>query len=223
MLVIDGKIVIAHMKKCGGTSVCKGLIEILEPDRLEYFGYTTMGEKKSAVSRRRGKLWKHSSAAEIVEKLPQKREDLTVYLISLRPWWQRVGSFFFHARRYNKIHGTYKWIEGMNFSSFLRSKYIDEVEQLDVFSKNGAVDFFVDYTRLSDWYTSFASDLGHPEGILPSYNLGNSTEHDYRDLFSEDDMKLMSARFAGEIHMLSQLQPVGSGHMWTATGERITT
>jgi len=86
MLIIDNKIVIAHMKKCGGTSVCKGLIETLPQERVQYLGYTAEGEQRSARSRRKGGLWKHSSATDIVKNVPQARADLTVYLVSLRPW-----------------------------------------------------------------------------------------------------------------------------------------
>lgn len=216
MLIIDQKYVIAHMKKCGGTSVCSRLIEALPSERIEYLGYTPEGEEKSAKSRRRGGLWKHSSAPEIVSNLPYTRSDLTVFLVSLRPWWDRTASFYSHARRYNQLQGKYAWVEEMDFTSFLKSDYLGEVEKLDDFSmdQNGQlqVDFFIEYDGLDEWFADFATRLGLGELTLPFYNVGSEGKNaTYKQIFKGEDMALLRDHFSGEVDLLSQLQPAGPG------------
>ena len=210
MLIIDNKIVIAHMKKCGGTSVCKGLIETLPAERIQYLGYTAEGEQRSAKSRRKGGLWKHSTASEIVSSLKRDRGDLTVYLVSLRPWQQRVASFYHHARRYNAEMGKYKWVKGMSFSKFLRSPHVEEVERLDQFCKGDSVDFFVRYSDLSRWYEGLLAQLNCPMRPLPTYNVGSTAKSSsYLDMFSAEDLQLMSERFAAEDRLLATVAAQG--------------
>jgi hypothetical protein len=211
LLIIDNNIVIAHMKKCGGTSVCKGLIETLAADRIDFWGYTPEGEQRSAQSRRRKGVWKHSSIPDILRKTELQRENLTIYLISLRPWWDRVASFYFHAKRYNRKTGTkYPWVQDMSFSAFLRSPYVAEIEQLNEFSASpeGAplADVYVPYSELSQWYGEFATRLGHPGTALPEYNRGRAKFADgYRETYTEADFALMAERFAQEDRMLERL------------------
>lgn len=211
MLIIDNKIVIAHMKKCGGTSVCKGLIETLAPERLAFWGYTPEGEQRSAQSRRRKGVWKHSPIPDILGKTDLKRDDLTIYLISLRPWWDRVASFYFHAKRYHQKTGTkYPWVKDMDFSTFLRSPYIAEIEELNAFGATSdgtpLADVYVPYAGLSQWYTDLAASLGHPDATLPEYNRGRPKfAKGYRDTYSETDFALMAERFAPEDLMLERL------------------
>ncbi|TMV92404.1 hypothetical protein FGG78_08405 [Thioclava sp. BHET1] len=195
------------------------MIETLKPARCDFLGYTPEGEKNSAESRREGGLWKHSSAAEIVSRLPQGRENLTVYLISLRPWWQRVGSFYFHAKRHNEMRGAYKWVVGMSVSEFLRSKHVEEVERLDQFCENDSVDYFVEFSQIDEWYSSILAELGRPGQVLPKYNIGNPAgETDYRQLFSNADMELLSARFAGETAMLDKIRAGNREKIWHPPG-----
>ncbi|MFW8637102.1 hypothetical protein [Cribrihabitans pelagius] len=219
MLVINNKIIIAHMKKCGGTSVCKGMIENLPAHSVEYWGYTPEGEDKSARSRRRGGVWKHSPVAEILDKLPGERNNFTVYLISLRPWWDRVGSFYFHAKRYNKRTGTkYAWAENMSFSDYIRSPYMEEVEHLDRFcqGRDGAVlpDYFVSYDGLAGWYRERMAEFGVRDAELPEYNRGRAKFADgYRALYTPGDFAYLEEKFAGETALAARLAPSGCGQL----------
>lgn len=211
MLIIDDKIVIAHMKKCGGTSVCKGLVETLPKARIDFLGYTPEGEERSAASRRRKGLWKHSPVQDIVDKTPLPRENLTIYLVSLRPWWDRVASFYFHAKRYHRKTGhKYPWVKDMAFSAFLRSPYIEEIECLDVFSGGPdgqpLADVYVPYSSLSTWYTTLATELGYPSVELPEYNRGRPKFADgYLECYNAADFELMAERFHGEDAMLERM------------------
>lgn len=217
MLIIDNKIVIAHMKKCGGTSVCLGMIENLPAESVTYWGYTVEGEEKSAQSRRRGGLWKHSPVADIVEKLPQDREDLTIFVVSARPCMDRTGSFYFHARRHNtRDPQKYPWIKGMTFSDFIRSDHMREVEHLDRFCQDGTgallVDHVVTYSGISGWYRDLMTRLGVADAALPVHNQGKAAfSEGYRSLYSEEDIAFLAQKFAGETALLERLQPSGDG------------
>lgn len=217
MLIIDEKYVIAHMKKCGGTSVCKGLIEALEPERVKFLGYTSDGEERSKQSRRKKGLWKHSSAVEIVNNIPYARENLIVYLISTRPWWDRVGSFYYHAQRHNKKNPTkYPWSRDLDLSDFSNSRHLKEVEKLDDFSTDEEgtiqVDYFIDYNELGEWYASFAAELGKSDAVLPFYNAGEREQvSSYRNQFHDDDIKALEKHFSGEVEMRSKMRKLAPG------------
>lgn len=217
MLIVNDRIVIAHMKKCGGTSVCKGMIESLPPETIDYWGYTAEGEEKSALSRRRGKVWKHSPVADILQKLSRKREETQIYLVSVRPWWDRVGSFYFHAKRYNRMSGEkYPWVTDMTLSEFIRSKYMADVERLDRFCSdadgNLLVDHFVDYTRIAEWYREFMASLGVAAAALPTYNQGRKKfAEGYDSLFNAEDIDYLRQEFAGEDALLKRFRPAPGG------------
>lgn len=223
MIIANNSIIIAHMKKSGGTSVCRGMIESLPAGAIDYWGYTAEGEERSAKSRRRGKLWKHSPVSDILHQLPQnredlKREDLEIYLVSARPWWDRVGSFYFHARRYhNRNAKKYPWVKDMSFSTFIRSDYMhNEVEHLDRFcqdeSGQNLVDHFVEYSEIAQWYPAFMEKLGVKGATLPEYNRGRARFSDgYRSIYSDEDFEYLQPLFAGETRLLAQFSPGAGG------------
>lgn len=217
MLIVNDRIVIAHMKKCGGTSVCKGMIESLPPDTIDYWGYTAAGEEKSALSRRRGKVWKHSPVADILNKLPRSRDTSEIHLVSVRPWWDRVGSYYYHAKRYNGLDAKkYPWVTGMSLSDFIRSEYMDDVERLDQFCSDAEgrllVDHFVDYDRIDDWYSTIMARLGVANAKLPTYNQGRKKFADgYESLFDAADLAYLRQEFAGEEALRARLHPAPGG------------
>jgi len=98
----------------------------------------------------------------------------------------------------------------MRFADFLRCEHVGEVERLDEFCTNDNVDFFVSYAGLSQWYQNLLAGLAYPERQLPSYNLGRSGQRRaYQEMFSEDDMRLMSERFSGEARLIAEVQTQG--------------
>ncbi|TWI93968.1 hypothetical protein IQ03_04369 [Gemmobacter caeni] len=92
MLLIDNRILIVHMRKCGGTSFCSALIDLLTLKRLFFLGYTPEGEERSVRYRRRPEgVWKHATVETIHKGLHLDRKALDIYLLSVRPWWERVA------------------------------------------------------------------------------------------------------------------------------------
>ncbi|WP_412074400.1 hypothetical protein [Tritonibacter mobilis] len=204
MPIINKRIVIAHMKKCGGTSVCKGIVVALPSHSVKHWGYTLEGEKRSARSRRSGGIWKHSPVADTLAKLPKAHSALTVYLASLRPWWDRVCSYYFNAKRHNQLTGTkYAWVANMSFAEYIRRPYLEEVVYRDRFCKNseGIVrpEHFVSYELMAGLRVQDAS--------LSAHNMGHARFSDgYCMLYKLGDFAYKEETFAGE----SALCPVRS-------------
>lgn len=193
------------------------MIESLPPDAVEYWGYTSEGEEKSAISRRRGNVWKHSPPTDILRKLPLKRAETSIYLVSIRPWWDRVGSYFFHAKKHNRMNDRkYPWVADMSISEFIRSGYMADVEHLDRFCTDETgeilVDYFIDYPGIAEWYVGFMEELGVSGATLPAYNRGRPKfAAGYRNIFSPKDFEHLSQAFSGETALLGRLRPAGPG------------
>ncbi|MDE4134782.1 hypothetical protein PXK00_16815 [Phaeobacter sp. QD34_3] len=208
MLLVDGKILFVHMKKCGGTAFCKGLIDVLPPDRVFYLGYDADGEARSTASRRAGKIWKHSFAKEIRDELdPDGTEFKKVYLLANRPFWERVASFYLHCRRHNaRSADKYPWVKGMSFKEYLRSDHA-EFEQITDYAldDNGQnmVDVIVDFDQISETYKVACKEFGFSNQSMPILNA-NPIKVDYRSFYDLEDWNLVVSKYRGEIDFLNE-------------------
>ena len=125
LLIIDKSIVIIHVRKGGGTSFCRSLIDILPQERVDFFGYTRAGEARAAESRKSGGPWKHSTAAEAIAYLGRKPKK--VYLVSVRPYRERVGSFFHYSkRRFQVAPKEYGHMKDISIGDFIRKQFVAE-------------------------------------------------------------------------------------------------
>ena len=215
MLLIDSRILIIHMRKCGGTSFCTGLIEQLPPERVFYLGYTPEGEKRSAEYRRRpGQVWKHATAATIIKGLKLDPAKLEIHLLALRPWWDRVASFYFHAQRYHHQDGRkYPWVDNMSFSEYLRSTHLNTDRLTDyacALDGSCLVNHFIRFDALDDAYRRLCAELGlHGQGI-PHLNANSVKEHsigdkELRALYSPADWEVVQPYFQPEIDFIAEL------------------
>ncbi|EPX84495.1 hypothetical protein ruthe_02175 [Rubellimicrobium thermophilum DSM 16684] len=216
MLIIDRKIVIVHLRKAGGTSFCRGLIDLLPPRRVEFYGYTREGEARSQAGARAGGLWKHAKAREILALTGLRKDRTRVYLVSLRPYPERVASFYFYCQRHHRKNSAkYPWIDGMSFSAYLRSPYVNEDTVPDfALGADGAllVDEFVPYDRLEQTYRDLCAELGFPNQSLPRLNANPDQEQDYLSCYSAEDMTVLRKRFAAEEEFLRRLRAEGRLH-----------
>lgn len=208
MLIIDRRILIVHMRKCGGTSFCLGLINILPAERLFYLGYTAEGEALSAAYRKGpGRVWKHATTRRILRGLGLAREDLEIHLLAMRPWWERVASYYFHARRYNAANpAKHRWVAGMSFSDYLRSAHLNR-DRLDDYACDDAgqriVDHIVRFRDIGRAYHDLCLRLGHPGQVIPHENRNLLKaevvgDQDTRALYSPADWAWTAAQFQGE-------------------------
>ena len=207
MLIIDRKIVILHIRKAGGTSFCRGLIDLLPPSRIEYYGYTKPGEVRSRNSARNGGLWKHSKAADFFAKSPLKRDEVKVYLVSTRPYLERVASFYLFARRRNEKDSTaYPWVRGLSFSGYLHSNHLNRDTLMNyALSADGhlLVDHFVQYDRLDQEFSDLCELLGLGPRQIPRLNLNNVPREDYAAMYSPEDLTFIEEITRQEAALLS--------------------
>jgi hypothetical protein len=213
MLIIDRKIVIVHMRKAGGTSFCRGLIDLLPPERVEFYGYTKEGEARSKEGNRAGGLWKHSTAREIFAKTGLRKDRTKVFLISLRPYPERVASFYFYCQRHHERNrAKYPWIDGLAFSDYLRSPRVNDDTVPDfALAEDGSllVDEFVPYDEIGQAYRKLCAELGFPRQRLPHLNANPDQVRDYRACYSADDLACLRDRFAEEEALLASLEARG--------------
>ncbi len=213
MLLIDNRILIVHMRKCGGTSFCSGLIDLLPPERLFFLGYTPEGEERSARYRRRPEgVWKHATAETILKGLHLDRKALDIYLLSVRPWWERVASFYFHALRYHqKDPAKYRWVKDMSFSDYLHSEHRNNERITDyACGADGEVlvDHLVPFDDLDGAYGRLCEDLGFPGQKIPHVNFNRLkgkaiTDGNLRGLYSAADWAFVEPYFAEESAFLA--------------------
>lgn len=214
MLLIDNKIMIVHMPKCGGTSFCKSLVDTLEPERVFYLGYTPDGERRSVEYKEKtGLAWKHATAYELVKGLALDPGELEIILVSTRPYWERVASFYLHAKRHNSRDAQrYAWVKDMSFSEYVRSSYFYK-ESIPEYSCDPEgkvlVNRFVKFSELSDEYAQLCRRLGYSGMTLPHLNANRYKEKmlgdkKLGDLFSNDDWVFAKQCFKDELDLMER-------------------
>lgn len=215
MLLIDDKTLIVHMRKCGGTSFCTGLIDLLPSERVFFLGYTPEGETRSARSRRKpGGIWKHSTTAELLTGLKRDAGDLDIFLLALRPWWERVASYYFHARRYHQRDSKkHVWVKNLSFSDYLRSEHMNR-DVLADFACDAAgqvlVDHFVGFDAIGEVYANLCDDLGLGKQEIPHLNANKvkdklTGDGDLREIYSEADWAYAAEIYRPETELMARL------------------
>jgi hypothetical protein len=210
MLIIDDKILIIHMRKCGGTSFCSGLIKLLPPSRAEYYGYTAEGEARSTESFQNGGLWKHSTALDVLKRTPpDKFRKYRKLFVSVRPHYERVASYYFHMRRHNQRDPErYPAVRNLSFSDYLRSPYVIKESVVDFCTDEKGhqiVDELVEFKFLDKRYTKLANALGFPAQQIAKMN-SNPDELDYNGLYTKENKKFIDKKFAKEIDFLKRVR-----------------
>lgn len=207
MLVIDGEILILHMKKCGGTSFCRGLIDQISDTRLEYYGYTSDGEVRSQSSKAAGGVWKHSSALEARQHFgPERFAQMEKWFVSTRPYWERVASFYFYAKRHNQRDpGKYPFAGELSFAEYIRSRHMLSETVNDYVcdeAGNCLVDRIVRYDDLGKIYRRLANRFGAENPTIPNRNR-NPVKTDYLSDYNGEDWAHLARKFKSEIDFLS--------------------
>jgi len=210
MLLIDKKILIVHMRKCGGTSFCRGLIDLLDEERIFYLGYTKESEGRSSASHKLGGPWKHSTANDVITKMDLDPSALEIYLISLRPHWERTASYYYYAKRHNQRNpAKYVWVNDVGgLSGYLESRFAlrDTVPQYACDDEgNTLVDHFVRFKNIGTAYAQLCSRLGFDGEVIPALNQNPASAPDYKSMFSEEDLRKMRKRFRSELDFVKAL------------------
>lgn len=213
MLIIDDRIVIVHMRKAGGTSFCKGLLKVLPIERLTAsFGYVKKGSagQETASSAWPG-LHKHSSAADFLAARGGSKGNYRLILISVRPYLERVASFYFYCRQaHGRDPNRYPWIEGMSFPAYLNSTHVYR-DTVPGFATSAAgdvlIDDFVDYRQLGNAYTGLCEELGFPDQVLPRLNISKGQKKDYLTMYNPKNLARVKELFKEEEEFLAKIMP----------------
>ncbi|MFS2316944.1 sulfotransferase family 2 domain-containing protein [Maricaulis sp. D1M11] len=204
MLILDEKHLFIHMHKCAGTSVCRAIIDQVEPERVEFFGYTVEGEQRSATSKRNGSVWKHSTAQRVRKWMGEERwANLeNVVFASVRSPFDRAASFFFYAKRHNlRDKKKYPMIADSSFTDFIfEHQYPKDTIHSFVESGDGTclVNHFLKFDDIENSFNQLCEEIGIGQFDLPTLNANPSVVN-YDFMYGRRERMLIAKMFRREI------------------------
>jgi hypothetical protein len=202
MLIIDDQVLLIHMRRAGGTTLCTGLINLLKNDvPLDYLGYNRPDEPRGSPEFLAGagaNLAGHATAYEIKCAIGTERFDkLEKWLVSDRPLWERIASMYCYCKRRHKENPSqYPFIKDMSFPKYLRSRWgLKDTKYNYGCDPNGywIVDRVVSYYALQGEFASLAKRWNKNIVALPIINM-NHDRTDYRMLYGADDWEYIEQR-----------------------------
>lgn len=215
MLIIDERVAIIHMQKCGGTTVCKGLIGALPAGRLKAYGYNAEGNARARQSRPINGLWKHATASDLRRAVgDEKFADLDVYCVSSRDPWSRTGSYYHYAKRHNQNSpDKYKEFSEMSFDDFVLANNFPSETLMDFTHDRDTGEQLVsevfDFNDLDGQTCALAKKYGWPEPKMKRHNANPETV-DYMAMYTAQTSQHVADYFAQEIAWLDHKIPAFS-------------
>ncbi|MCV6585530.1 MAG: sulfotransferase family protein [Marinibacterium sp.] len=213
MLIIDDKVAIVHIKKCGGTTVCRALMESVPEDRMQAFGYQKEQVQASKTIPKEDRLWKHSMTCDLKRiKGDAYFKGLDVFCVSSRDPWSRAASFYFYAKRHNEKDPTkYPRMKDMSFDEFILGDHFARESLYDYAhdpeTGECLVNRVLDFDNLDQETIDLAKTYGWPEPVMTRRNA-NPEEMDYLALYNKETSDHIGAVFAKEIEWLGFKPPV---------------
>ena len=204
MLILDEKHLFVHMHKCGGTSICRAIIDKVEPERVDFFGYTSEGEKRSSASKSSGGAWKHSTARAIRKWMGEERWGKleNVVFASVRSPFDRAASFFFYAKRHNQRDSNkYPMIANSSFTDFIfEHQYPKDTIHSFVEDSDGIclVNHFINFEEIENSFNQVCEEIGIGHFDLPELN-SNPSAINYDFMYGKREHMLISKMFRREI------------------------
>ncbi|EAP77037.1 sulfotransferase family 2 domain-containing protein [Roseovarius nubinhibens] len=198
--------IFVHIPKTGGTSLALALEARAAADDI------LIGDTPKAQRRRgrlkglqaAGRLWKHSTLADIEGLLPPEQMAQMKVICMVRNPWDRLVSYYHWLQEQTFDHEAVRLAQGLSFSGFLnhphtQASFLQWPFERHVTLANGAKrgDFFV---RLEDFQRDIAAFEAHLGfGIeLPKVNVSRR-RRDYRSYYSEADSELVARLCAEDI------------------------
>ena len=198
--------IFVHIPKTGGTSLALALEARAAADDI------LIGDTPKAQRRRgrlkglqaAGRLWKHSTLADIDGILPPEQMAQMKVICMVRNPWDRLVSYYHWLQEQTFDHEAVRLAQALSFSGFLnhphtQASFLQWPFERHVTLANGAKrgDFFV---RLEDFQRDIAAFEAHLGfGIeLPKANVSRR-RRDYRSYYSEADSELVARLCAEDI------------------------
>ncbi|HAR51139.1 sulfotransferase family 2 domain-containing protein [Roseovarius nubinhibens] len=198
--------IFVHIPKTGGTSLALALEARAAADDI------LIGDTPKAQRRRgrlkglqaAGRLWKHSTLADIDGILPPEQMAQMKVICMVRNPWDRLVSYYHWLQEQTFDHEAVRLAQALSFSGFLnhphtQASFLQWPFERYVTLANGAKrgDFFV---RLEDFQRDIAAFEAHLGfGIeLPKTNVSRR-RRDYRSYYSEVDSELVGRLCAEDI------------------------
>lgn len=198
--------IFVHIPKTGGTSLALALEARAAADDI------LIGDTPKAQRRRgrlkglqaAGRLWKHSTLADIDGILPPEQMAQMKVICMVRNPWDRLVSYYHWLQEQTFDHEAVRLAQALSFSGFLnhphtQASFLQWPFERHVTLANGAKrgDFFV---RLEDFQrdiAAFEAHLGFAIA-LPKANVSRR-RRDYRSYYSEADSELVRRLCAEDI------------------------
>lgn len=198
--------IFVHIPKTGGTSLALALEARAAADDI------LIGDTPKAQRRRgrlkglqaAGRLWKHSTLADIEGLLPPEQMAQMKVICMVRNPWDRLVSYYHWLQEQTFDHEAVRLAQALSFSGFLnhphtQASFLQWPFERHVTLANGAKrgDFFV---RLEDFQRDIAAFEAHLGFAieLPKANVSRR-RRDYRSYYSEADSELVARLCAEDI------------------------
>lgn len=198
--------IFVHIPKTGGTSLALALEARAAADDI------LIGDTPKAQRRRgrlkglqaAGRLWKHSTLADIEGLLPPEQMAQMKVICMVRNPWDRLVSYYHWLQEQTFDHEAVRLAQALSFSGFLnhphtQASFLQWPFERHVTLANGAKrgDFFV---RLEDFQRDIAAFEAHLGFAieLPKANVSRR-RRDYRSYYSETDSELVGRLCAEDI------------------------
>ncbi len=209
MIISTGrKYIFVHIPKTGGTALSVALEQRAMADDI------LIGDTPKAIRRRKrvatlnaaGRLWKHSTLADIDGVLdPQTMAQMFVVTLVRNPW-DRLVSYYHWLRVQSFDHPAVRLAKSLEFSAFLNAPMTRSSIQHHPFGSyvtdpagQNQCDLFIRLEHFADDVAPFEAHLGFSLNPLPVHNTSHRSR-DWRRYYSDEDRDLVADLCAKDIH-----------------------
>jgi len=207
MIISTGRAyVFVHIPKTGGTSLAQALeLRAMKDDFM-------LGDTPKAVKRRRraklvqarGRLWKHSTLADIDGVLPEGQLQTLFAFTMVRNPWDRMVSYYHWLRVQRFDHPAVRLATSLEFADFLRhpdtQRTFQQVPARAYMTMANGVEHCQLYIRL-ERFTEDAKPLWDHLGFalqMPHLNRSDRGR-DYRNYYVSETAEIVAANCAEDI------------------------